>query len=182
MRRALVLLAVASCTPWRQQSVRGGGSVHVDEAGVRGAEVAVAQQYNGIGIRVDVAGQRIERDEMLLAVHRRAMGVGIGLGLAVSPLALVADNDRFTRYFDLGVAGSVGGGLLHEGRLTTYGEAWGGAWATIGLPFLGYANGNVFPMIVVEMRRTAFTDWDDRTVFVLGLALARRFDQSIFGY
>ena len=181
MRVALVL-AMGACGTWRQQSVRGGGGVHVDDEGLRGAEVAVVHQHNGIGIRLDVDGQRIERDEMMLALHRRSIGVGFGLGLTVSPLGLVADNDRFTRYFDLGVAGSIGGGVVHAGRLTTYGQAWGGVWATFGMPFLGYANGNVFPMIVVEMRRTAFTDWDDRTVFVLGLALARRFDQSIFGY
>jgi hypothetical protein len=169
IRVALLLVTLTACGAWRQEYVRAAPAVLVDDSGVRGGDVRGTASMNGIGVSADLDGQVLEREEPALALHRRDFGAGLGLGVTVSPLGLLASNDRFTRWFDLGVAGSIGGGLVHAGRLTTYGHAWGGAWMAFGL-----WPSKIHPSLVIEVRREALSDWDDRTLFAISLALDRR--------
>ena len=174
--RAGWLLALAGCTTWRQESSTVAVTALVDDQ-FRGAEVSAAYQGNGIGFSVSASGQFLERDELLFALHRRDFGAGAELGMSISPIGLLASDDRLTRWFDLGVAGSAGGGLIYPSRLTTYGQVWGDLWMAVGL-----APGTRHPTLIVSMRRLAVSEWDNATVFTVSLAFTRRFENGSFNF
>lgn len=178
MRAVLLALALPACTPWHQEASRLTPAIAFDQDGVRGGELSVAHAINGVAVTFDVQGQRYERDEVTLdpafELHRSSTGFGLDLGMRLSPLGMIATDDRFTRWFDLGVAGAMGGGLLYASRVTTYGQIWGGGWATIGLPGVG----DIHADLVFELRREAVADWDNHTVFTVGLAIVRRYAQQ----
>ena len=180
MRAGPVLaLGLSACTPWHQEASRLTPTIQFERGGIRGGELSVAHAINGVAITFDAQGQRYERDEATLdpafELHRTSTGFGLDLGMRLSPLGMIADDDGFTRWFDLGVAASMGGGLLYAGRVTTYGQIWGGGWAAIGLPGVG---DDVHASIVVELRREAVADWDNQTLFTVGLSIVRRYAQQ----
>jgi hypothetical protein len=43
---------------------------------------------------------------------------------------------------------------------------------------IGLAPGSAYPSLVLEVRRQAVTDWNNETLFSVGLAFTRRFTQE----
>lgn len=172
MSRLLLLssLSLAGCASTTYEVAHVGGNVRITD-GLRGGEVAASYAINGIGVSAAVTGDQYKR--AVFDGEQQRFGGGIDVGLRASVFGLIAKDNKLDHWLDLGGAAGVGGGLIYPARLSTYGEAWFGGWMTIGL-----APGAAYPSLVLDVRRQAVTDWDDETVFSVGLAFTRRFTQE----
>jgi len=147
-----------------------GGNVRITD-GVRGGELATSYAINGIGVSAAVTGDQYKR--AVFDGEQQRFGGGIDIALRASVFGMLAKDNKLDHWLDLGGAAGAGGGLIYPARLSTYGEAWFGGWMTIGL-----APGSAYPSLVLEVRRQAVTDWNNETLFSVGLAFTRRFTQE----
>lgn len=172
MSKLLLLssLPLAACASRTYEVTHVGGNVRITD-GVRGGEVATSYAINGIGVSAAVTGDEYKRP--VFDGEQQRFGGGIDIGLRASVFGLLAKDNKLDHWLDLGGAAGAGGGLIYPARLSTYGEAWFGAWMTIGL-----APGAAYPSLVLDVRRQAVTDWNNETLFSIGLAFTRRFTQE----
>ncbi|HEU0036700.1 MAG TPA: hypothetical protein VFQ53_39070 [Kofleriaceae bacterium] len=181
MTRVLVLvLVLASCAGTYELATRTSGNAQLDDEGLRGGELQAAGGFGGVQLVLDAEVQRLVRDEPDAGIVRRNRGGGIDLGLRVSLPGVLAPHSehRLERYFDFGFGGTVGGGFVKPARLETFGQAVVSGWIELGLPI----GGRRYPVIVLEARRAAISGWNDATVFVVGIGLARRTPDFRWGY
>ncbi len=173
MTRAAAALAVAGCAhvgappAGHQETGRIAAQATLASGRGPGAHVEGDALFGGLGI-----GLAIE-----VAPHARSSAPvsdtagTVDLSLRASPFALLGDDHRIERWFDLGGAAGIGGGLVRTDRLTTLGAAWVGAWAEIGLPFGGWH----YPAIELSIQRVTFGgDARDETAFLVGLGWTTR--------
>jgi len=174
--RPLALVVLAGCLGDQRVVLHPiQGNLQLGTDGVRGGELVSSGAIHGWGLEAHVHGQQLERDEPAVPGYvRRNLGFGIDFALRLSLFGIVADDQRLARWFDIGATLGGGGGFIKPSRLTTYAEAWAGAWIEVGL-----APGDRYPALVLEVRRAAITDWNDRTVFIIGLAFTRRYADNI---
>ncbi|MEO8702228.1 MAG: hypothetical protein ABI867_19445 [Kofleriaceae bacterium] len=174
--KLLVLVMLAGCAGPIEGITRTTGAVAIDGDRVRGGEVAVAGGFAGVQVAFDVSGQQLSREEPEAGPGfvRRNKGFGIDLGLRASLFGVLnpRGDHRIERWFDLGAAVSGGGGFVKPARLETFSQGWVGGWVEFGL-FPSQPR-HRYPVLVLEVRRAEITDWDNATVFVIGLGLARR--------
>jgi hypothetical protein len=169
MSRRLLLssLLAAGCAGKTYEVAHTGGNVRITD-GVRGGELYASYTVDGIGFSAAVTGDNFER--AVFDGEQQRFGGGVDVGLRASLLGLFAKDHRIDHWVDVGGAIGGGGGLIYPARLTTYGEGWVGGWMTIGL-----APGKSYPSLVVDVRRQAVTDWNNETLFSVGLAFTSRF-------
>lgn len=164
-----MLVLVGCSTQPMMMANHVGPSVQIDGSGLSGGELAASHSFGGLGLAAHAFGERLEREEVG-GIRRRATGIGIDLGLRLSLFGLVADDHRLEHWFDIGLSGGTGGGGIKPARLETFGHAWIGFFTTVGL-----WRGERYPSLMLEVRRETVQGWDDRTVFVVGLAFTRRY-------
>lgn len=165
-KRLLLSSFAVGCAGTTHEVAHVGGNVRITD-GVRGGELAASYAIDGIGVSLAATGDHFKRP--VFDGEQQHFGGGIDLGLRVSPFGL-AKQDAISHWFDFGGAIGGGGGLIYPARLSTYGEGWVGGWMTIGL-----APGTGYPSLVLDVRRQAVTDWDNETLFSVGLAFTRRY-------
>lgn len=174
MSRRLLLVSLATgCAGTTHEVAQAGGNVRITD-GVRGGEVAASYAIEGIGFSAAVTGDNFKRP--VFDGEQQRFGAGVDLGLRASLFGL-AKAHAIARWFDVGAAVGGGGGLIYPARLSTYGEGWVGGWATIGL-----APGASYPSLVLDVRRQAVADWNNETLFSVGLAFTRRFTKEHYGF
>lgn len=165
-----MLGAIGGCVGPQKLAGHAGAGVQLDEGGVRGAEVAASAEIHGVGLSARAYGDQLVREEPELpGTVRRRIGGGVDLGLRMSLFGMISDDHRLERWFDVGVDAAMGGGVVKPARLETFGRAWVGGWAVIGL-----LPGNPFASLVLDVRRVAIAGWDNATVFTIGLAYSSR--------
>lgn len=166
----------AGCMGKTYEVAHVGGNVRITD-GVRGGEATLSYVVNGIGFSASVTGDNFKRP--VFDGEQQHFGGGIDLGLRASLLGLVANDHRIDHWFDVGGAVGGGGGLIYPARLSTYDEGWVSGWMTIGLwPGKGY------PSLMLDVRRQAVSDWDNETLFSVGLAFTKRLklERGGFGF
>ena len=151
-----------------------GGNVRITD-GVRGGEIYANYAVNGIGLSFAATGDNFKRP--VFDGEQQQFGGGIDVGLRASVLGL-AKQDATAHWFDFGGAIGGGGGLIEHSILTTYGQGWVGGWLTLGLG----PDHDRYPALVFDVRRQAVIDWDDETVFSVGLAITREFTREPRGF
>lgn len=167
-------LLLAGCATTTHEVVHMGGNVRITD-GVRGGEITTSYAINGVGLSAALTGDTYKRP--VFDGEQQHFGGGIDIGLRASVFGLIAKDNKLDHWLDLGGAAGAGGGLIYPARLSTYGEAWFGGWMTIGL-----APGAAYPSLVLDVRRQAVTEWDNETLFSIGLAFTRRFTQEPRGF
>ena len=159
-------LLLAGCVGTTHEVAHVGGNVRITD-GIRGGEAYVNYAVNGIGISAALTGDRYKRP--VFDGEQQRFGGGIDFGVRASLFGLAKQN-AIAHWFDLGAALGGGGGLIYPARLATYAEGWVGGWMTIGLP-PGHGG---YPSLVFDIRRQAVTEWNNETLFSIGLAFTRR--------
>lgn len=167
------LVAVIGCKTPPYQVTHVGANTHLTGDGVRGGDLGGSFELDGVGGSLAVTADQYKRP--VFDGEQTHIGAGIDFGLRVSLFGLF-NQDAIAHWFDLGAAGGVGGGLIYPARLSTYGQAWAGGWVTIGL-----YPGRSFPSLVLQARQQTVSDWNDETVYTVGLAWSQRvFDTLVF--
>ncbi|HUS30576.1 MAG TPA: hypothetical protein VMZ53_18835 [Kofleriaceae bacterium] len=165
---ALVLLLLAACAGQTYSVSRITGTAKLRSDGAQGGEVSASFEGHGVGLSLSAQAQQLRRSFPDGTQSR--IGGGVDLGMRVSLFGLIGSSHEIDHWFDIGGSAAGGGGFVVPARLTTYGEAWVGGWAAFGV-----YPGRRHLSIVLEVRRVAVTDWDNMTVFGIGLSLTERF-------
>jgi len=167
--RSLPLALVTACSAPMMMTSHVGPSVQIDGDGLTGGEVAASYAFSGFGLAAHAFVERLERTE--LDVTRRSTALGIDFATRLSLFGLIADDHRLEHWFDVGLSGGAGGGgVKPASRLESVGHAWVGGFVSLGL-----WKTERYPSLMLEIRReTIGSNWDDRTVFTVGISLTRR--------
>lgn len=169
---AVLLVSLAGCYPFRKtaEDVSGmGARVIVADHPVGAAVDAVAGE-GGFAVTAELTGQRVERSSDRDA--HSALGAGVGLRL--SPIALLADDHRLERYLDAGVQVGVHGSavLAPPHGVALRGATYYGGWVELGLV---RGKGGYFALTGELRVVDASEPWLDRPVEIaVGLAWRER--------
>lgn len=164
---ALALVGVTACGPHTYVVGRVTPAVRLQGSKLQGGELSTSWELDGIGFSLGVNGQQLSRP--VFDGTQSRVGGGIAFGGRVSLFGLFKTNHVVDHWFDLGASGTAGGGLIYPARLTTFGELSGGGWVAFGLyPGTGHAS------LLLELRRVAVSDWDNMTIFTIGISLTTR--------
>lgn len=138
------------------------GTARLDSEGVDGGEVTAVGGSSGIQVQFAAQVQRITRP----GDPQDHFAGGADIGLRASLFGILAKDHRLDHWFDFGAMGGAGGGFLRPAdRVTTYGQAWGGAWMQ-----LGVMPGARFLAIFLDARRVIYAgDPEDQTIFGIGI-------------
>ena len=168
MRVAALLLVLVGCAGKTYVVGRVTPAAKLTSDGFNGGELSASLEGEGVGLLAGVQGEQLTRN--VPDATQRRVGGGIHIGLRLSLFGLFDREHRIDHWFDIGGSAAAGGGLVYPARLTTFGEVYAGVWAAFGLwPSRRH------PSLVLEARRVAITDWDNMTVFTIGISLTERF-------
>jgi hypothetical protein len=172
MRVAAAALLLAGCAGSTYVVGRVTPAAKLTSDGFNGGELSASIEGEGVGLLVGVQGEQLSRN--VPDGTQRRVGGGFHFGLRLSLFGMIDREHRIDHWFDIGGSAAAGGGLVYPARLTTFGEAYAGAWVAFGLwPSRRH------PSLVLETRRVAITDWDDMTVFTIGISLTERYVDSL---
>ena len=168
---ALSSLAASACSGMTYQVGRVTPAVKLRTDKLQGGEISASWEGHGVGFQATAQAQELHRN--VPDGVQSHVGGGVDFGMRVSLFGLFANDHRVDHWFDVGATAAGGGGLIVPNRLTTYGEGWVGGWVAFGL-----WPGDRYPSLLVEARRVAVTDWDNFTVFTVGLSITNRFYET----
>lgn len=168
---AVALVSLTACAGMTYQVARVTPAVKLRTDHFQGGEVSASWEGHGVGFSASAQAQQLQR--AVVDGTQSRIGGGVDIGMRVSLFGLFSSNHTIDHWFDIGGSAAGGGGLIYPARLTTYGEGWVGGWVAFGL-----WPSDRYPSLLIEARRVAVTDWDNFTVFTIGLSITQRFYET----
>jgi hypothetical protein len=138
---------------------------------LEGARADAYVGYHGVQFGVAPFWERLARADS----PTRSNTGGLDVQLRLSLLGILADDHRFEHWLDFGGEAGAGGGITDQFRLSTFGHAWAGGWAAVGL-----WNGPSYPELVLGIRTvTSTAPWTGETLFTVGFGWMKRTDEPV---